>query len=699
MPLPTTYSTGTASVANGATTLTIVGAVSNAIYAGDFFMDPAQPLVPPQRIASVTGGGVYELAVGWPGTTLVAAPYEVRITPDSVRVQERTRAVLEALDQRGLPQGGDAGQVLAKVTGDDYDVAWVDDAGGGGTAVDVSFSPAGGISATNVQAAVEELDSEKQAASANLTALAAAFTPASGTTAAGLALAEDTDNGTNVVTVKAPATLTADRSFTLPDATGTALVGSVGATDNRLVRSDGTGSATVQSSGITVDDNDYVSGIDRLTLDQAPTYDLASGALGVAMLIPLSAGTLSVAASKQFNGIRFSQTNGGDLAATVGSGGTAVGVYTAITAASGSDVTSNVYGMVAHATNAGPGTTRGLHGGGYGATGSTGVLNAVAGEITPVSTQGFTSAFFASLNSSGVHDKAIGFAAESGNADRYLVAFGNGVAALPIGSAYFRAWMATASSTNARAFQLLNNAGSEIQAIAKDGTALQPLGAAATPSVAFLGDTNTGVYSPGADNIAFSTGGTHRTRINSSGVLVHGNSTGTQVIGAGESASFQGFIGVGTPSTGPSFLLGDTGAGSCVIGGFSNHDVVIRANNADHFRLTTVGNVKIGGSATRATTEGTNQLVLFNGTAPAGTLTNGASIYAAAGELRAMDAAGNSTLLSPHDHETNEWVFDSLHTPSGKRLRIDVERLLRALNDRFGWDFVHEFVEASPATP
>jgi hypothetical protein len=58
-----------------------------------------------------------------------------------------------------------------------------------------------------------------------------------------------------------------------------------------------------------------------------------------------------------------------------------------------------------------------------------------------------------------------------------------------------------------------------------------------------------------------------------------------------------------------------------------------------------------------------------------------------------MDAAGNATLLSPHDSETNEWIFRSKHTPTGKVLRIDVERLLRFVNDHFGLDAVKEFVE------
>ena len=58
-----------------------------------------------------------------------------------------------------------------------------------------------------------------------------------------------------------------------------------------------------------------------------------------------------------------------------------------------------------------------------------------------------------------------------------------------------------------------------------------------------------------------------------------------------------------------------------------------------------------------------------------------------------MDAAGNATLLSPHDSETNEWIFRSKHTPSGKVLKINVERLLRFVNDRFGVEEIQEVVE------
>lgn len=46
-----------------------------------------------------------------------------------------------------------------------------------------------------------------------------------------------------------------------PEAVSAGIGGSVGSTDNRLVRSDGTGGSTVQSTGITVDDSNNISGV------------------------------------------------------------------------------------------------------------------------------------------------------------------------------------------------------------------------------------------------------------------------------------------------------------------------------------------------------------------------------------------------------------------------------------------------------
>jgi hypothetical protein len=66
-------------------------------------------------------------------------------------------------------------------------------------------------------------------------------------------------------------------------------------------------------------------------------------------------------------------------------------------------------------------------------------------------------------------------------------------------------------------FTNLNTAKLEAGAIA--------LGTAAAPSISFTGDTNTGIFSPGADTLAFAEGGVEAMRINNQQELLIGTST------------------------------------------------------------------------------------------------------------------------------------------------------------------------------
>ncbi len=54
-------------------------------------------------------------------------------------------------------------------------------------------------------------------------------------------------------------------------------------------------------------------------------------------------------------------------------------------------------------------------------------------------------------------------------------------------------------------------------------------GSASAPSIAFTGDTNTGIYSPGADQVAISTNGTGRLFISSTGKIGIGESSAAEV--------------------------------------------------------------------------------------------------------------------------------------------------------------------------
>lgn len=63
-------------------------------------------------------------------------------------------------------------------------------------------------------------------------------------------------------------------------ATGTGTIGgSTGATDNRIIRADGTGGSTIQSSAVTIDDNGNVSGVNTLGYVDATELTIASGAV------------------------------------------------------------------------------------------------------------------------------------------------------------------------------------------------------------------------------------------------------------------------------------------------------------------------------------------------------------------------------------------------------------------------------------
>jgi hypothetical protein len=57
-----------------------------------------------------------------------------------------------------------------------------------------------------------------------------------------------------------------------------------------------------------------------------------------------------------------------------------------------------------------------------------------------------------------------------------------------------------------------------------DSIASHPLGSAGAPTITFTGDTNTGIYSPGADQVAISTGGSGRLFVDANGNIAIGTS-------------------------------------------------------------------------------------------------------------------------------------------------------------------------------
>ena len=168
-------------------------------------------------------------------------------------------------------------------------------------------------------------------------------------------------------------------------------------------------------------------------------------------------------------------------------------------------------------------------------------------------------------------------------------------------------------------------------------TAAIPLGTLAAPSISFVGDANTGAYSPGADTLAFVTAGSNRVHITSGGL-----------------------VGIGTSS--PVSILDVTVGGSGTRKFVANYDdsiITIKGSNdssnpetlrlvadnlrfstgtsgsgTERLRITSAGLVGIGN-----TTSGfTNNLIIGSGTGD-----NGATIYAGTASSSILHFADGSS--------------------------------------------------------
>jgi hypothetical protein len=125
------------------------------------------------------------------------------------------------------------------------------------------------------------------------------------------------------------------------------------------------------------------------------------------------------------------------------------------------------------------------------------------------------------------------------------------------------------------------------------GALVVPLASAATPSLTFTGDLNTGIYSPGADQVAVATNGTRRLLIDSAGALTLDTGDAT-IYGITVGRGAAGFIG--------NTVVGN-GAFASNTGGSSNVAIGYLA-----LRDSTTGsqNVAIGQNAMRDNTTGSD---------------------------------------------------------------------------------------------
>jgi hypothetical protein len=125
------------------------------------------------------------------------------------------------------------------------------------------------------------------------------------------------------------------------------------------------------------------------------------------------------------------------------------------------------------------------------------------------------------------------------------------------------------------------------------------LGSAATPSLKFTGDTNTGIYSPGADQVAISTGGSGRLFVSSAGRVGVG-AVSTDFPFAVSNTASDSSIGIAAANTANSeIFFGDTDSlySGRIRYGHSSDSMQLWTNSAERLRITSAGLVGVGTSS------------------------------------------------------------------------------------------------------
>ena len=130
-------------------------------------------------------------------------------------------------------------------------------------------------------------------------------------------------------------------------------------------------------------------------------------------------------------------------------------------------------------------------------------------------------------------------------------------------------------------------------------------GTAAAPSLSIISDPNTGIYSPGADQLAVATNGTGRLFVDATGNVGVGTASPTS-FGAGAvmqsivgTTSYGGYLGFTNNVTVQ--LWADESGLAGNMGTRTNHPLIVTTNNIEKLRITSAGLVGIGTSAPDST--------------------------------------------------------------------------------------------------
>jgi hypothetical protein len=127
-------------------------------------------------------------------------------------------------------------------------------------------------------------------------------------------------------------------------------------------------------------------------------------------------------------------------------------------------------------------------------------------------------------------------------------------------------------------------------------------GTASLPAITTTGDTNTGIFFPTADTIAFSEGGVEAMRLDASGNLGLGITSPTQTVSVGILSGIKGFNIVYPPSSAElACFTANAATGEVRIGGTgSTYFPTFYSNGAERARIDTSGNLLVGTTSSAA---------------------------------------------------------------------------------------------------
>jgi len=174
------------------------------------------------------------------------------------------------------------------------------------------------------------------------------------------------------------------------------------------------------------------------------------------------------------------------------------------------------------------------------------------------------------------------------------------------------------------------------------------LGAAATPSYTFTGDLNTGMWSPGADTLAFSEGGVEVMRIDSSGnVGINQTSPGAKLDVAGNVRLSGSFPNIELNNGGPMLYAPAGNTLGFATGGGPGAPI-------ERMRLDSAGNLGIGAASINYKLEVGGDIRIANG-----------------GDLRVSSATGTTTSGGDSQiyNDANDMIFTT-GTTAAERFRI-----------------------------